>query len=104
MDMENDTLLTNQIKLEIESIVFKRLVSHLQNRTDVQNIDLMNLSGFCRNCLSNWYMEASEEKGIKIDKENAREIIYGMPHKIWKDKFQKEATIEQMNKFDEKHK
>ena len=102
--MDNDTVLTNKKKIEIESMVFKRLVSHLQNRTDVQNIDLMNLSGFCRNCLSNWYMEASEEKGINIDKENAREIIYGMPHKIWQDKFQKEATIEQMNKFDEKHK
>ena len=66
--MEKGTELTNQLELEIQSKVFNRLVSHLQNRTDVQNIDLMNLSGFCRNCLSNWYLEASEEKGIHIDK------------------------------------
>ena len=102
--MDKDIESTSKLRLEIESKVFNRLLSHLQNRTDVQNIDLMNLSGFCRNCLSNWYMEASEEKGIKIDKENAREIIYGMPHQIWKDKFQKDATPEQVNKFDEKHK
>ena len=89
---------------KIKANVLDHLINHLRDRTDVQNIDLMNLSGFCRNCLSNWYMEACEENGIKIDKENAREIIYGMPHKIWKDKFQKDATPEQMNKFDEKHK
>ena len=100
--MEKDIELTNQLKLEIESKVLNRLISHLQNRTDVQNIDLMNLSGFCRNCLSNWYAEASEEKGIKVDKEKAREIIYGMPHKIWKEKFQNEASPEQLKRFDEK--
>ena len=99
-----DKTTSDQKLTNIQSKVFERLIFHLQKRADVQNIDLMNLSGFCRNCLSNWYMEASEEKGIKIDKENAREIIYGMPHKIWKDKFQKDATPEQMNKFDEKHK
>ena len=100
--MDKDAELTNELKLEIESKVFNRLVSHLQNRTDVQNIDLMNLSGFCRNCLSNWYMEASSEKGINVDKEKAREIIYGMPHKTWKEKFQKQASPEQIKKFDEK--
>ena len=73
---------------ELEAAVFRRLVAHLQERTDVQNIDLMNLSGFCRNCLSRWYSEAAAEKGIDVDKEAAREHVYGMPYSEWKEKFQ----------------
>lgn len=80
---------------ELEAAVFQRLVSHLRNRTDVQNIDLMTLAGFCRNCLSNWYAEAAEEKGIEISKPQARELVYGMSYDEWKDKHQTEATAEQ---------
>ena len=86
-------------KLQIESKVLNRLIEHLQNRTDVQNIDLMNLSGFCRNCLSKWYSEAANEFGLTMDKDQSREIIYGMPHKDWKEKFQKEANEDQLTKF-----
>ena len=76
-------------KNEIESTVFRRLVAHLQENTDVQNIDLMDLAGFCRNCLGKWYKEAAEESGIEMDYDDAREIIYGMPYPEWKDKHQK---------------
>ena len=76
-------------KNEIESSVFRRLVVHLQENTDVQNIDLMDLAGFCRNCLGKWYKEAAEESGIEMDYDDAREIIYGMPYPEWKDKHQK---------------
>ena len=86
-------------KIKIESKVFKKLLKHLQNRTDVQNIDLMNLSGFCRNCLSRWYTEAAVESGLKIDKDEAREIIYGMSHSVWKEKYQTEADEDQKDKF-----
>ena len=78
----------------------KRLINHLKNRTDVQNIDLMNLSGFCRNCLSKWYVSAAEKKNISISYDEAREMIYGMPYEEWKTKFQKEITPEQKEKFD----
>ena len=71
---------------KIQAKVFNRLIEHLQKRTDVQNIDLMNLSGFCRNCLSKWYAEAAEENGVEITKDRAKEIVYGMPHNIWKEK------------------
>ncbi len=86
-------------KIKIESEVFKKIIKHLQNRTDVQNIDLMNLSGFCRNCLSRWYSEAAEETGIKIDKDRAREIVYGMPHSVWKEKYQTDANEDQKKNF-----
>ena len=86
-------------KIKIESEVFKKLIKHLQNRTDVQNIDLMNLSGFCRNCLSRWYMEAAEESGLKIEKDEAREIVYGMPHSVWKEKYQTDVDEGQKDKF-----
>ena len=89
----------NEKKTKIESLVFQRLVDHLQNRTDVQNIDLMNLSGFCRNCLSKWYAEAAKENGIEIGKEKSREVIHGMPHSVWKDKYQNEADESQKSKF-----
>ena len=84
----------------IEAAVFRRLREHLQNRTDVQNIDLMNLSGFCRNCLSRWYAEAAAEQGVDLDKSAAREIVYGMPYDEWRDKHQTEATAEQKAAFD----
>ena len=79
----------NYNKNEIEASVFRRLVAHLQENTDVQNIDLMDLAGFCRNCLGKWYKEAAEESGIEMDYDDAREIIYGMPYPEWKDKHQK---------------
>jgi hypothetical protein len=84
----------------IEAAVFRRLVEHLDSRKDVQNIDLMNLAGFCRNCLSRWYAEAAAEQGVELDKEAAREIIYGMPYAEWKAKYQTEATAAQKAAFD----
>lgn len=77
-----------QTRTEVEAAAFRRLVAHLDKRKDVQNIDLMDLAGFCRNCLSRWYMEAANEKGVELDKETAREIIYGMPYSEWKERYQ----------------
>ena len=77
-----------QTQTEVEAAAFRRLVSHLDNRKDVQNIDLMNLAGFCRNCLAKWYKAEAEEKGVEINYDQAREIIYGMPYSEWKEKFQ----------------
>ena len=88
-----------ELNRELLADVAKKLIFHLQERTDVQNIDLMNLSGFCRNCLSKWYSSAAEEKNITITKDEARELIYGMPYNEWKDKFQTEATKEQLDKI-----
>ena len=90
-----------QTQLELEAAAFRRLRDHLRERTDVQNIDLMNLSGFCRNCLSRWYMEEANEKGIGLDKDSAREIVYGMPYNKWRKKYQTEASGEQKAKFDQ---
>ena len=92
-----------QTQLELEAAAFRKLRDHLQKRTDVQNIDLMNLSGFCRNCLSNWYQEAAAERGIEIDKSSAREIVYGMPYEEWRAKYQLVATSEQMTKLQQSH-
>ncbi len=89
---------------ELEAAAFRRLVGHFRERTDVQNIDLMNLSGFCRNCLSRWYMEAAQEAGLDLGKEDAREIIYGMPYREWQEKYQSEASAEQKEKFKEAYK
>ncbi|EHM00874.1 hypothetical protein HMPREF9946_02385 [Acetobacteraceae bacterium AT-5844] len=86
-------------RTELEAAAFRRLVEHLRERTDVQNIDLMNLAGFCRNCLSRWYREAAEAQGIALPDPEARETIYGMPYKEWQAKYQKEATPEQKAKF-----
>ena len=94
--------MNNEKRLKIESEVLKKLITHLQKRTDVQNIDLMNLSGFCRNCLSRWYSEAANENGVELNKDDAKEIIYGMPHSVWKDKYQTEASEAQKNKFKNK--
>ena len=87
---------------ELLADVAERLITHLQNRTDVQNIDLMNLSGFCRNCLSKWYLAAAEKRKLPLDYDMSRELIYGMPYDEWKDKHQKEATEEQLKNFDKK--
>ena len=94
----------DQQTLELEAAAYRRLRDHLRTRTDVQNIDLMNLGGFCRNCLANWYMEAANEKGIEMDKMQAREIVYGMPFDEWKAKYQTEASAEQKAAFKDSHK
>ena len=99
--MGNEKKIKSTNKTNIEANVLNRLISHLQSRTDVQNIDLMNLSGFCRNCLSKWYVEEAAKLGIEVNKDKSREIIYGMPHKIWKKKYQKDASEEQLSKFDQ---
>ncbi len=91
--------MTDLNETEIQAAVFRRLRDHLRSRTDVQNIDLMNLSGFCRNCLSRWYQEAAAEQGAEIGKAEAREIVYGMPYDDWRDKHQTEATAEQQAAF-----
>ena len=86
---------------ELEAAAFRRLLAHLDERKDVQNIELMNLADFCRNCLSKWYKEAGEERGIEIDYEDARELVYGMPYAEWKQKHQQPATPEQLARFNE---
>lgn len=91
----------DQTRIEIEAAAFRRLRKHLmEDRQDVQNIDLMNLGGFCRNCLSRWYMEAANEKGIEMGKEEAREIYYGMPYSEWKAQFQTEAGPDKQAEFE----
>lgn len=80
--------MNQQKKIEIEAAAFRSLIDHLDGRKDVQNIDLMNLAGFCRNCLSRWYQEAAEERGVPVDKDTAREVVYKMPHSEWKEKYQ----------------
>ena len=87
---------------EVLADVAERLINHLQNRNDVQNIDLMNLSGFCRNCLSKWYLAAAEKREINLDYDKARELVYGMPYDEWKNKNQQEATKEQLEKYNKK--
>jgi hypothetical protein len=89
-----------QTQTEIEAASFRRLVQHLQENTDVQNIDLMNLASFCRNCLSKWYRAAAEERDVELDYEQAREIVYGMSYSEWKEKYQKEASAEQKAQYD----
>ena len=91
--------ISKENEMLIKAKVLDHLIEHLQKRTDVQNIDLMNLSGFCRNCLSKWYGKYSSELGYDLDYEETRKIIYGMPYSDWKYKYQKEATTEQLQKF-----
>ena len=93
----------NKIKKELYAEVLETLIEHLQKRNDVQNIDLMNLSGFCRNCLSKWYRSAAEKRNINISNEEAKETIYGMPYSEWKKKYQTEATKEQLDKLKNKN-
>jgi len=87
-------------RVELEAAVFRRLVEHLRSRTDVQNIDLMNLAGFCRNCLSNWMKEAADAKGTLMSKDESRELVYGMPYDQWRAKYQREASAEQKTAFE----
>jgi hypothetical protein len=87
---------------KIDAAVLRRLLVHLDERKDVQNIDLMNLAGFCRNCLSKWYVAAAEEAGVSVDYDAARERVYGMPYSEWKERYQQEATPEQLAAFDTK--
>lgn len=88
---------------ELEAAAFRHLVGHLRERTDVQNIDLMNLAGFCRNCLSKWYVAAATDRGVEIDYDAARELVYGMPYGEWKSRYQTEATDEQRKAFAKSH-
>jgi uncharacterized protein len=85
---------------ELEAAAFRKLVEHLRKRTDVQNIDMMNLAGFCRNCLSNWYQEAANTSGHELSKDEAREIVYGMPFNEWRDKYQTEASGDKLAAFE----
>jgi len=87
-------------RVELEAAVYRRLVEHLRSRTDVQNIDLMNLAGFCRNCLSNWMKEAADKQGVAMTKEQSRELVYGMPYDEWRAKYQKDASAEQKAAFE----
>jgi uncharacterized protein len=87
-------------RTELEAAAFRALLAHLDKRNDVQNIDMMNLTGFCRNCLSRWYMEAAQERGIDMDKDAAREAVYGMPYDVWKAQNQTEADASQKAAFD----
>ena len=93
--------MTEQERLELEAAAFRTLVQHLRKRTDVQNIDLMNLSGFCRNCLSKWYKAAADEKGLALSLDDAREAVYGMPYAEWKAQYQTEASPAQAAAFKE---
>jgi hypothetical protein len=97
--MTGMTMLTEEQQRDLEAAAFRRLVTHLRERTDVQNIDLMNLAGFCRNCLSNWYREAAEDAGLPVSKEESREMVYGMPYEDWKKLHQGEATAVQKAAF-----
>ncbi len=98
--MHPEDKLDPQTRLEVEAAAFRRLVAHFRERTDVQNIDLMNLAGFCRNCLSKWYAAAAEERGVPLDYDEAREIVYGMPYAEWKARHQTEASDAQKTAFD----
>ena len=88
---------------EIEAAVFRRLLEHLDERKEVQNIDLMNLAGFCRNCLSKWYVTAASDRGVEVNYDQARELVYGIPYDDWKEKYQREATADQLSKLGENH-
>ena len=98
MDIDDKT------KTELEAAVFRRLVEHLRTRGDVANIDLMNLAGFCRNCLSNWFEEAAKVRGLAVLRDEARQMVYGMPYEDWKAKYQSEASPAQSQAFDKTHK
>jgi len=104
MNGEGTTMaIDDKTQTELEAAVFRRLVTHLQDRTDVQNIDLMNLAGFCRNCLSNWMKEEADAKGLALSKDDTREAVYGMPYETWKAKYQGAATPDQLEKMKKAH-
>jgi uncharacterized protein len=98
-DNDEEVPMDDQTRIELEAAAFRRLVEHLRERADVQNIDMMNLAGFCRNCLSRWYREAAAERSIPLSDPQAREIVYGMPYDEWRKQYQKEATPEQQAAF-----
>ena len=93
----------DKTRTELEAAAFRRLVDHLKTRTDVQNIDLMNLAGFCRNCLSNWLKDAADAQGVALSKDESREAVYGMPYETWKSKYQGTATPEQLETMKKVH-
>lgn len=93
----------DRTRIELEAAVYRRLVEHLRGRADVQNIDMMNLAGFCRNCLSNWLKDAADAKGVALTKDESREAVYGMPYEEWKAKHQKEASADQLAKMAKTH-
>ena len=93
-----------ETRTELEAAAFRRLVDHLRNRSDVKNIDLMNLAGFCRNCLANWFEEAARAKGVAVTRDEARVMVYGMPYEEWKARHQSAATEQQQAKFAQSHK
>jgi hypothetical protein len=97
--MTDKTAIDPKTTVELEAAAYRRLVAHLRERTDVQNIDLMNLAGFCRNCLANWYREAAEDRAIPLSKDEAREIVYGMPYAEWQERYQTEASPEAKQTF-----
>ncbi|NVO15202.1 MAG: DUF1244 domain-containing protein [Rhodoplanes sp.] len=99
----DDKTLDDKTRTELEAAVFRRLVEHLRGRTDVQNIDLMNLAGFCRNCLSNWLKDAADARGVPLSKDESREAVYGMPYEEWKAKHQREASAAQKDAFAKSH-
>jgi hypothetical protein len=98
--LENNMAPDEKTRTELEAAVYRRLVQHLRERTDVQNIDLMNLAGFCRNCLSNWMKDAADAKGLPMSKDESREIVYGMPFDEWRAKYQKDASPQQKAAFE----
>jgi predicted N-formylglutamate amidohydrolase len=102
--LSGEQAMDEKTRTELEAAVFRRLVAHLRARTEVQNIDMMNLAGFCRNCLGDWYREAAAEKGVVLEKDQAREIVYGMPPSEWKKRYQKEASAEAQAKFQQTQK
>jgi len=99
-ESSQESIMDEKTRTELEAAAFRRLLDHLRSRTDVQNIDMMNLAGFCRNCLSNWMKEAADAKGVAMSKDESREAIYGMPFEEWKAKYQKEASAEQKAAFE----
>jgi uncharacterized protein len=99
-ELAEELTMDDKTRTELEAAAFRRLVDHLRTRTDVQNIDMMNLAGFCRNCLSNWMKEAADAQGVPMSKDQSREAIYGMPFEEWKAKYQKEASAEQKAAFE----
>jgi hypothetical protein len=103
MTSSDRTALDEKTRTELEAAAFRRLVGHLRERTDVQNIDLMNLAGFCRNCLSNWLKEEADAKGVPMSKDDSREAVYGMPYDVWKTLHQAQATPEQAAAFKKSH-
>jgi len=99
-----ETGMDDKTRTELEAATYRRLVQHLRERTDVQNIDLMNLAGFCRNCLSKWLLAAAQERGVALSDPEARKLVYGMPYEEWKAKYQKEASVDQKKGFAQSHK